>query len=148
MPPKRKKNNNCRRKFTTNELRYKDDTVGEQYGYVKKALGGCTFTVELLNNDEKRCILKGLLKKRTKIRIGQLVLIEPLTESKSGSYMIIHSYNDSDKSILKKENELTIVKNEIQEETPEEAFTFDADSNYQEMVNQLEELGEAFIDDI
>ena len=142
MPLNNKRPNKPRKKI---DLQYKDSSISQQYGYIKAAVGGCTFTVELLNKEEKLCSVKGVLKKRAKLRVGDLVLVEPLTDSENGRYMIMFRYTLDQKNILNKEGHLNVVDNEEEEEADEEAYTFDEGATYKEIEARVN-IDEDFID--
>jgi len=127
------------------DLQYKDTSINQQYGYIKAAVGGCTFTVELLNKEEKLCSVKGVLKKRVKMRVGDLVLVEPLTDSENGRYMIMFKYTPEQKNILEKEGHLNVVDNEEKEKEDEEAYTFEEGNTYKEIEAKVN-LDTDFID--
>jgi initiation factor 1A len=144
MPLNNKRPNKPRKKI---DLQYKDSSISQQYGYIKAAVGGCTFTVELLNKEEKLCSVKGVLKKRAKLRVGDLVLVEPLTDSENGRYMIMFRYTQDHKNILEKEGHLRIVDNEEKKDKneDEEAYTFDEGTPYKAIETKAN-IDEDFID--
>tara|TARA_A100001015_G_C15033792_1_gene734751 strand:- start:2625 stop:3056 length:432 start_codon:yes stop_codon:yes gene_type:complete len=143
MPPK-KKGPSKRKNIKKTELIYKK--LDQEYGQVKRGFGNCNFEVETIKGESKHCSLKGLLKKRVKIREGDLVLIEPLTESENGNYIIIFRYTQEQKKILEKEKQLIIIKEEERNET--EGFAFEDATSYDDVMNTIDQLDEDFIDNL
>ena len=126
-------------------FQYTDSSIGQFYGTVNKALGNCHFTVTTINEESKCASLSGNMKKGGRIKTGDFVLIEPITELETGKYQIIYRYTPKEKKILEKEGHLKVVKDK--EEKPEEdAFCFEGDQEKFEE-NALE-LDSKFIDDI
>ena len=57
------------------------------------------------------------MKKGGRIKTGDFVLIEPLTDLDTGKYQIIYRYTQKENKILEKEGHLKVVKEK--EEEPE-----------------------------
>jgi initiation factor 1A len=129
-------------------FQYTDDSIGQLYGTINKALGNCHFNVTSIKTDEVKCgSLSGNMKKGSRIRSGDLVLIEPLTESDTGKYQIVYKYTSKERKILEKEGCLKSVKEkEKEEESEDEAFCFEGQEEYDD--NTAVELDSKFIDDI
>ena len=148
--PHRKKGgtNNTRIKRVAHELKYPDSDNGQIVGTIDKLYGNCIFDVKLFKNGEiKKASLKGVIKKRVKIRINDLVLIEPLNEDVNKKYQIIFKYSlDQHKRLLKEGFLNTVETVEEKNNEPEDSFMFENEiKSYQEVVD-LEDTG--FIDDI
>jgi len=130
-------------------LRYAVSNNEEHYGTVNKALGNCHFQVDTINGESKNASLCGVIKKRGKIKSGDLVLIEPLSEDTDKKYQIIFKYTPQQKKILEKEGHLksVILENEEQSNNmDDDMFAFEGEVQDEE--NTQVELDENFIDGI
>ena len=144
MPPKKKKFNNTRNKKTF-DIVYADQNIGQEYGYVEKLFGNCHFKVMSIQNEERVASLTGIMKKKCRVREQDLVLMEPLTDSDNGKYLIIFRYTQDQKKILEKEGKLKKVETE-QEETNTTGFMFEGEEETNK--NETLDVDEWFIDDI
>ena len=126
-------------------FQYADPSIGKFYGTVEKALGNCHFTVTTINEESKCSSLSGNMKKGGRIKTGDFVLIEPLTDLDTGKYQIIYRYTQKENKILEKEGHLKVVK-EKEEEPEEEAFCFEGEQEAFE--EHALELDSKFIDNI
>ena len=148
MPPKKKKNNNTRRPKNTIEIEYADTSIGQEYGYVDKLFGNCHFKVNSIQGEERVASLSGIMKKRCRVINGDLVLMEPMSESIDTKYQIIFRYTQDQKKILEKEGRLkkVEVKEQVEEDDGLYGFAFEGDEETKE--NENKNVDEWFIDDI
>jgi initiation factor 1A len=158
--PKHKKGNNNTRRMAPKRLpiKYADKDLAQEYGVVTDALGNCHFKVNTNNNGSKIASLCGIIKRSGKIRIGDLVLMEPLTDNDSGKgkYQIIFKYTPDQKKILENEGHLTKIKipdlNELNidddDEEDEPTFAFESDEKEVKLEKTIEIINDNFIDDI
>lgn len=129
------------------QMKYADKENEQIYGTVDKAMGNCHFTVNTINNETKTASLCGILKKRGKIRNGDIVLIEPLSEDTDKKYQIIFKYAPHQKKILEKEGHLKVVSDNVEEKVVEnEMFAFEDDNTEQK--DNVQNINESFIDGI
>lgn len=130
MPYRKKGGNNAtRQKKKHTELQYPDASNGELLGHITKLQGNCHFDITTIAGDEKKASLKGTIKKRSRCRIGDLVLIEPLSEDPTGKYQIIFKYTPDQVARLKKEGCLNNVEQEDSEDDePDFMFTSEVKS--------------------
>ena len=124
------------------EIRFKDDSKSELYGTVSKELGACSFTIELLNGDTKYAVLTGTLKKRMRIKVKDIVLLEPTDDGTRDHYQILFKYNNKQISILKRNGEL---KKEQEIEKEENDYVFEGEEKEKD---QIREIDEDFIDNL
>ena len=91
-----------------------------------------------------------------KIKTGDLVLIEPITENTDGKYQVIFKYTPDQKKVLEKEGHLSTIiipTNENQEniepvDAAAEAFAFESQVNDTIKEKEMEIINDLFIDDI
>ena len=148
MPSNRGKNKRVgksRGRFNGNTMEYANngDVEGQLYGRIVNTLGGCRFLVETIEGLEKQCSVCGKLKK-ARIQKGDLVLIEPLNESRD-SYIIQFKYNKSQEQILQQAGVLKVIKIADTEDAEEELF-FEGEEEAKK--ENEKELDENMIDDI
>lgn len=96
----------------TRELVFKDD--GEEYGVVLKLLGCDNILVYCLDGVRRQCRIRGKLKCKVWIRVGDMVLIslrEFSTEDRVAD--VIHKYQDEEVRQLRKFEEVTVNPQEI-----------------------------------
>ena len=105
MPKKSKGMNNTRmnRSRAHRPIEYPNDKFNQKIAVVESALGECHFNVITVENESKRCSLKGTVKRCGRIRAGDTVLIEPLDENK---YQIIFKYTVEQTKLLEKEGRI------------------------------------------
>lgn len=125
-------------------FQYADSSIGQLYGTVEKALGNCHFNVTTINEETKCSSLSGNMKKGGRIRPGDFVLMEPMTELETGKYQIIYKYTPKEKKILEKEGHLKTVKDQEPEE--DNAFYFEGEQEAFE--DSAVTLDSRFVDDI
>jgi initiation factor 1A len=107
MPKKHKGNNNTRRTAPKKmPIEYAEDNVAQEYGYITEVLGNCHFKITTIGNDIKIASLCGTIKRNGKIKTGDLVLIEPMTDNLEAKYQVIFKYTPDQKKILEKEGRL------------------------------------------
>ena len=106
--PKKKQGNNVRR-FATKQMPIEYAEPGQSYAIVEAIHGNCHFTVMLTNNEKKLASLTGSMHKKGRVKIQDLVLIEPISEKESGKYKIIFKYTPAQKNILEQEGHLNFV---------------------------------------
>ena len=154
--PKHKKGNNNTRRMAPKRLpiKYADKDIAQEYGAITDVLGNCSFKVNTISNESKIASLCGIIKRSGKVRIGDIVLLEPLTENLSGKYQIIFRYTTDQKKILENEGHLTKIKipdlTELNitdsEDNAEEAFAFEGDEEVKEKTVDIS--NNSFIDNI
>jgi initiation factor 1A len=106
--PKKKLGNNVRR-FATKQMPIEYAEPGQSYAIVEGIHGNCHFTVMLTNNEKKTASLTGSMQKKCRVKIQDLVLIEPISEKENGKYKIIFKYTPAQKHILEQEGLLNFV---------------------------------------
>lgn len=147
--PKRKKggHNNTRSKNAskTIEIKYKNVELGEKYARVTQPRGSCKFTVETLDGTLIHTSLTGKLRKRGRINVGDLVLIEPLTENDSGNHIIIFKYTKSQEKILSNEGQLAVV---VEQKADVEDLGYQFEGDEEVKVEKVVEINEDMIDNI
>ena len=155
MPKHKKGNNNTRRPAPKRlPIKYADKDIAQEYGAITDVLGNCSFKVNTISNESKIASLCGNIKRSGKVRIGDIVLLEPLTEKLNGKYQIIFKYTPDQKKILENEGHLTKIKipdiTEINitdsEENAEDAFAFEGDEEVKEQTIKI--INDDFIDNI
>ena len=141
MPPKKKKHNNTRTKINKNvEIIYADKSIRQEYGTIEKTFGNCHFKVINIEGEERIASLCGTIKKKCRVCVDDLVLLEPMSDSEDGKYQIIFRYTRDQRKILEKEGRLKKVEIE------------DSDSEDDVFVNDTEkkdvslDVNESFID--
>lgn len=148
MPPKKKKNNNTRRPKNTIEIQYADSNIGQEYGYVDKLFGNCHFKVNSIQGEERIASLSGIMKKRCRVVNGDLVLMEPMSESIDTKYQIIFRYTQDQKKILEKEGRLKKVEVKEESNDIEDDYGFSFEGEEETKANENKNVDEWFIDDI
>jgi len=126
MPKHTKKAKNKGRTNKSTGLRYRNEgsNIGEEYAHVRATRGNCRFHVELLNGDCCEVDLAGKLKKRCKIKLDDLVLIEPTDDGTRGHWRIVARYTKDQQKTLKKEGQLMI---ETDVKVEEKVFAFEGE---------------------
>jgi initiation factor 1A len=109
--PKHKKGNNNTRRVAPKKLpiEYAKDNVAQEYGYISDVLGNCHFKINTIKNEIKTASLSGTIKRNGKIKTGDLVLIEPMTQNTDGKYQVIFKYTPDQKKVLEKEGHLSTI---------------------------------------
>jgi initiation factor 1A len=156
--PKHKKGNNNTRRVAPKKLpiEYAENNIAQEYGHITEVLGNCHFKINTVNNEVKTASLCGTVKRNGKIKIGDLVLIEPMTENTEGKYQVIFKYTPDQKKVLEKEGYLIKIINpaEGNNENVEPAdpaaaaFAFENEINDAQMEREIEVINDNFIDDI
>ena len=161
MPKKHKGNNNTRRMAPKKlPIEYADKTVFQEYGYISDVLGNCHFKIKNIDGDDRIGSLSGTVKRNGKIKIGDLVLIEPLTDNLNSKFQVIFKYTPEQKKIL--ENEGLLIKiinpeNENKENiNPDDAntnamsaaFAFESQAKDAQMEKEMEIINDLFVDGI
>jgi initiation factor 1A len=161
MPKKHKGNNNTRRMAPKKlPIEYADKSVFQEYGYISDVLGNCHFKIKNIDGDERVGSLSGTVKRNGKIKIGDLVLIEPLTDNLNSKFQVIFKYTPEQKKIL--ENEGLLIKiinpeNENKENiNPDDAndnamasaFAFESQAKEAQMEKEMEIINDLFVDGI
>jgi initiation factor 1A len=156
--PKHKKGNNNTRRMAPKRLpiEYANKDFAQEYGIIAEVLGNCHFKINTNNNETKIASLCGTIKRGGKVRIGDLVLIEPLTDNLNGKYQIIFKYTPDQKKVLEQEGHLVkIIIPEITEnfnndddDNMDDAFGFENDENENRNEIVVEVINDNFIDNI
>ncbi len=156
MPKHKKGNNNTRRTAPKKlPIEYAEDNISQEYGHITEVLGNCHFKINTINNEVKTASLCGTVKRNGKIKIGDLVLIEPMTENTEGKYQVIFKYTPDQKKVLEKEGYLVkLINPEENRENVENvdpvaaAFAFENEINDAQNEREVEVINDNFIDDI
>ena len=131
--PRQKKGgiNNTRIKKKWIPIEYANSNNGELYGEIEEALGSCHFKVKINNTITKVASLCGSVKKSGKVKTGDIVLIQPLTETK---FQIIFKYLPDHRKTLEKEGLIAVSTKpvsttvettaEVEESSDEDNFEF------------------------
>jgi initiation factor 1A len=158
MPKHKKGNNNTRRPEPKKlPIEYANEKFGQEYGFVTNVLGNCHFQVTNLKGEIKTASLCGTVKRGGRVKLNEVVLIEPLSDSTQKKYQIIFKYSSDHKKILEKEGILKTLIDPVvtnSEESEEEdlaagAFGFANEVNQQQQnLNEAEQniINENFID--
>jgi initiation factor 1A len=155
--PKHKKGNNNTRRMAPKRLpiKYADKEFSQEYGVIAEVLGNCHFKINTNNNETKTASLCGTIKRSGKVRISDLVLIEPLTESSTGKYQIVFRYTPDQQKTLENEGHLIKIKlpdllNElnITDDEDESTFAFESDEKNKQLEQKVDIINDNFIDDI
>ena len=126
-------------------IEYADSEIGQRYGTVEKALGNCHFHITTLDGELKVASLSGTLKRSGRVKTGDLILMEPLTDNDDKKYKIIFKYTDKQRKTLEKEGRLKVLK-DTNEDDEEDEIAFEGDDDTND--TNVEEVDENFIDDI
>lgn len=159
MPKKHKGNNNTRRTAAKKmPIEYADTNTFQEYGIITDVLGNCHFKITTIGGDTKIASLSGTIKRNGKIKINDLVLIEPLTENLSSKYQVIFKYTPDQKKVLENEGHLIKMinpdnKENKQPEDPVEAaksasFVFESQAKEKSMEKEMEIINDLFVDGI
>jgi initiation factor 1A len=156
--PKHKKGNNNTRRMAPKKLpiEYANKAFSQEYGIIAEVLGNCHFKVNTINNETKIASLCGSIKRNGKVRIGDTVLIEPLTENSNGKYQIVFKYTPDQKKVLEQEGHLVKIiipdfnniESDNDDDTPDDTFGFENDENDNKNEKTVEVINDNFIDDI
>jgi initiation factor 1A len=156
--PKHKKGNNNTRRMAPKKLpiEYAEDNVAQEYGYISEVLGNCHFKINTIKNEIKTASLSGTVKRNGKIKTGDLVLIEPMTQNTEGKYQVIFKYTPDQKKVLEKEGQLSTIINPDKEhkeniepvDVAATAFAFESEVNNTIMEKEMEIINDLFIDDV
>ena len=158
--PKHKKGNNNTRRLAPKKLpiEYAKSDIAQEYGHISDVLGNCHFKINTIKQEVKIASLSGTVKRNGKIKTGDFVLIEPLTDDTNAKYQVIFKYTPEQKKVLEKEGCLTQIINpaEKTQETivasTEAAFVFESEEKALKeasvMQKELEIINDLFIDDI
>jgi initiation factor 1A len=155
--PKHKKGNNNTRRMAPKKLpiEYAEDNIAQEYGYISEVLGNCHFKINTIKNEIKTASLSGAVKRNGKIKTGDLVLIEPMTENTDGKYQVIFKYTPDQKKVLEKEGHLvTMINPDENKESVENVdaaasvFAFESELNETQNEREVEIVNDSFIDDI
>ena len=158
MPQHKKGNNNTRRLAPKKlPIEYAEDNVAQEYGYISEVLGNCHFKISTIKNEIKTASLSGTVKRNGKIKTGDLVLIEPMTQNTDGKYQVIFKYTPDQKKVLEKEGHLSTIIIPTKENVEaahnaasaaEAAFAFESDINETIIEKEIEIINDLFIDDV
>ena len=148
MPQKgRGGHNNTRHRGKPKEMIRADKSIEQKYAKITDLRGNRQFTAETIEGDKKHCSIRGALQ-RVKMRVGDLVLIEPLSDDLNGKYQIMFRYTTDQQSTLSKEGALnTVEQEEESDDEPEEAFVFESQLKENRETNTID-IGTNFIDGI
>ena len=157
MPKHKKGNNNTRRTAPKKlPIEYANKALSQEYGIIAEVLGNCHFKVNTILNEPKIASLCGSIKRNGKVRIGDTVLMEPLTENSNGKYQIIFKYTPDQKKILENEGHLikivipnfNDIESDNDDDSPDNAFGFENDEDDKKNEKTIEVINDNFIDDI
>ncbi len=156
MPKHKKGNNNTRRPATKKlPIEYAEDNIAQEYGYISEVLGNCHFKINTVKNEMKTASLCGTVKRNGKIKTGDLVLIEPMSENTEGKYQVIFKYTPDQKKVLEKEGHLVKIINPAEEnkenkesEPANSVFAFESEIKDAQMEKEIEIINDLFVDNI
>lgn len=97
---------------------------GQIYGQVTALLGTGHFAVQCADGRERRCHVRGNMRKKVWIKLNDVVLITPRSDRDSASGDIIHVYSLDDAHILKREGHIATLSAAPEEEDSDCAFDF------------------------
>jgi initiation factor 1A len=154
---KHKKGNNNTRRVAPKKMpiEYAENSIAQDYGYITEVLGNCHFKINTINNEDRIASLCGTIKRNGKVKTGDLVLIEPMTDNLNGKYQIIFKYTQEQKKVLENEGKLVKIVNP-NEETKENinsdeidtaaasAFAFESASKAATVAQLEKELNKLF----
>ncbi len=125
--PRQKKGgiNNTRIKKKWVPIEYANSSNGELYGEIEEALGSCHFKVKVNNTITKVASLCGSVKKGGKVKTGDIVLIQPLSDSK---YQIIFKYLPDHRKTLEKEGLISASTKPVETTTQQQEESSDEDN--------------------
>lgn len=112
MPRKNKgQRNNDHKPKGRVQMVFNDENLkpGQLYGTIENSLGSCHFEVKTVCNQTKRASLSGKIKTCSRIRLGDFVLIEQLSENEQSKYQIVFKYTPAQKKILERDGKLGIL---------------------------------------
>ena len=153
MPPHKKgaKTTRIKRK----QMIEPKDIVVPVYATVEKELGNCHFSVKCTDGQIKCASLTGSVKKYGKIRVGDFVMIQPISEDLDSKHQIVYRYTPEMKKILEKQGKIiniidpSIQQNKNTEEDEEdENISFDYNSTRDQLKIVAELFSMAQIDDL
>ncbi len=116
MPRKSKgQRNNDHKPKGRVQLVFNDENLkpGQLYGTVENSLGSCHFEVKTVCNQTKRASLSGKIKTCSRIRLGDFVLIEQLSENEQSKYQIVFKYTPAQKKVLERDGKLGVLIDSI-----------------------------------
>jgi initiation factor 1A len=161
---KHKKGNNNTRRVAPKKMpiEYAENNIAQDYGYITEVLGNCHFKVNTINNEDRVASLCGTIKRNGKIKTGDLVLIEPMTDNLNGKYQVIFKYTPEQKKVLENEGRLIKIVNPTEEnkenKIPDEvaaaaasAFAFESAAKAAtaaQLEKEIEIINDLFIDGI
>ena len=99
----------------------------QEYGIVTKLLGDRRVTTECFDGKTRCCLIRGKMRKRVWIGVGDIVLVA-LRDFAENKGDIIHKYSKEHTKILEKEGEIsnsTVVQFSVGEEDVEDVFDFE-----------------------
>jgi initiation factor 1A len=160
--PKHKKGNNNTRRVAPKKLpiEYADKRIFQEYGYITDVLGNCHFKIKNIDGDDRIASLCGTVKRNGKIKTGDLVLMEPLTDNLESKFQVIFKYTPDQKKVLENEGQLIkIINPEIENKentSPEDAnaaaisaaFAFESQAKEAQMEKEMEIINDLFVDNI
>lgn len=128
MPKKKKAGKNAKSKSVNIEKRQliEADLDGQVYGIIEKALGSRFFTVNCLDNTQRRCKVR---KKRMKCSEGDCVIVS-LRDFEDGNADVVYRYDSEEVRQLKKNGvlpESTVVGSyeNIDDDDDQDGFKFE-----------------------
>lgn len=161
---KHKKGNNNTRRIGPKKMpiEYAENDISQEYGYITEVLGNCHFKINTISNENRVASLCGTIKRNGKIKTGDLVLIEPMTDNLNGKYQVIFKYTPDQKKVLENEGHLIKIVNPTDEnkenEAPDElavatasAFAFESAAKKAtdaQLEKEIEIINDLFVDGI
>jgi initiation factor 1A len=133
-------------------IKYADGSLEQVYARIDKALGNCSFyVITCKEGEQKVASLSGITKKQGRAKMGDVVLIEPMSEDTNRKYQIIFKYSHDQVRILEKEGFLTAVEESKNvendgDEILDGEICFDGDEIETNTI--VNDIDENFIDDI
>jgi initiation factor 1A len=116
MPRKNKgQRNNDHKPKGRVQMVFNDENLkpGQLYGTIENSLGSCHFEVKTVCNQTKRASLSGKIKKCSRVRLGDFVLLEQLSENEESKYQIVFKYTLAQKKLLERDGKLGVLIDSI-----------------------------------
>ena len=131
MPPKTQGQQSKNRKRPKGRVQmvFNDENLkpGQLYGTIENSLGSCHFEVKTVCNQTKRASLSGKIKTCSRVRLGDFVLIEQLSENEQAKYQIVFKYTPAQKKLLERDGKLGVLIDSINKITINQSGGLPAD---------------------
>ena len=100
MPKKKKgKRLNNKKEETKRQLEFKED--GQEYAIIEKALGNGRFHLQCMDGKQRLGILRGKMKKKVWVRVGDLVIVKKWTVQEDTKGDVVFRYTKTQANKIK-----------------------------------------------